>query len=1242
MWYFPPIQSKDGWIQPRILRLDQSGRDLFNMTFGGGLGNPTNVPMNPYLWEQYFPWDCIYLDRQKNSDIINYNGDIEYNEADELLIIQLGKTAFDFIDKGGFSGKDGTGALIPWQELFQYGYSLSQLIFNDKTISTDYILWTTKFKAVGGGAILGGNPGPTNSPGHIVGVPDNYLRVTFTGDINKDTMPDQPIVLRNESNPSNLLRIPIIHLECTPIFTRLEKYSMRDLIWNHWQDGNKSIGKPDTDGYNAPTHPNCKAFVAGFKAKGDSNIHIADFLNASGFDPTGVNKDVPDNFNIAPAINYGAGLGAQEWIGTENYQTWRNFAPLNNGGSTTDGIIAVPPHAGFTDLTKTVTGCDPTSFRNGWYPISIRQLIKRMASWCSCDPSILAQIDSRMTGISAKFNDANNGYDAQTVSRFNSLDLDTKKDFVTIWNIIFGIDPQGIAIRGAGIGTDHSVFGTKTSTSATNAIRVYTTYLEDVLYGHQSDMDFVDGMEVFIEGAADPNANGMWTIGNVSFGTNWEGIRQVEFDLMGSLSSLPVAPVQGTVNKLFQTPVTYAAQDKFLAFIKNVLWQFVMDLKFPITQSGPFIGMPYMKFTPMWQPGVALPLNADGSQKWTNGTKFDKQARKITSDCIKISQLGSPGYAICPSDGKLTPIEIPPLRWNTHQYGTANAIYPPNLVYDGPNGKNLFNENDVSYGYTPITLSLLGHQTSIAKENLSGQGWIPGSYLYSPYEDLPNSNTHLPLVWNPWADINAPFASRDWSAAYALQALMHGKKTFTYGETVVPAPNQFNPLFDIARIAAMKFTVNKEMVVRDFTGLTTDDDPMAYYEDAWQEGGNMVYYRMGNHTYNQIYLTIPYSEWQASPVDANGNLNYDDLTNAPQVTLVNTYGGIGGGTNLQTGGGGGNNNNNNNNNLYRQSTREVLLYSGGTIQKTFAQVEVFEWYDTINSRWVAQYGMMPQIEPQGTPQNDTYGMNLFIQFHYKGPEFGNCYIDGLSPTGPNVTDYWFSALCMVKRQGDSDVDSDTDGDTNVNYAHQFIQWSEDLNQWIFIRPLETPNPNRRIPVWGRFQCTWDAVNLKFTNFVWKTLTSPDYQFSDDECKSDTDLGITGATRSAPIITGQNGTASIFILWGARFRPVAIQGKGWFNYMNSNTDVLIADPIEVEFKLNPIRNGQDAAGANPNSIKITWNMNDFVAVGAHHKQEVVPADITLIMTRATNSYPVALWHVEFQGLLAPMGDNATDN
>src|SRR5207247_1760623 len=114
------------------------------------------------------------------------------------------------------------------------------------------------------------------------------------------------------------------------------------------------------------------------------------------------------------------------------------------------------------------------------------------------------------------------------------------------------------------------------------------------------------------------------------------------------------------------------------------------------------------------------------------------------------------------------------------------------------------------------------------------------------------------------------------------------------------------------------------------------------------------------------------------------------------------------------------------------------------------------------------------------------------------------------------------------------------------YGLQNGYWSEDKNDWIMQRLLQVANPNLRIYVSGRFHCEWDNALSKFTNFIWKDFTSPEYTFSNDECKNDSDLGIIGASRFLPTLAG-GANATIDILWNSRLKPVAIECLGIFEY-----------------------------------------------------------------------------------------------
>ncbi len=1201
MWIFPKIQTVDGYLEPRIMRLDLSARLAFKNKYG------STANLNPYLWQGYFPENTVILSGESMGigsetlggismdNIIEMSGDIDYSYSDEFAGIRIAKCSFDFIDTNGYNGRDGNGNFIPFQSLFLNGTSLYQFIFSDKSEDTSYIFWTTLYSKQPTGVLPGWRS--------ATGAPSNFLKVTFVGDIDKNTMPDQALLIRNDENPSALLRIPKIRMNCFPCWDRIQKYKMRDLVYNYFQDGNIPITESDMNGYNATTHPHRKAFVAGFKVKtGQENSGLSfaeDFTADSLFDTSAKNKNIPDNYNVINAILQpatGGSNGAQVDVTTENLTSWRMFEAI---GSLPNPGYFKPPYNALT-----VTECDPNSFRNGWFPITLRTFINKIAEWCGCDPSILSQIDSQITGGNAKFNDTNKGYDCQSVSLFNSANIDSQTDFITIWNIMMGLNPQGCRIN-------------KTTSSAANAIRVNTWYIDNSIFGNQGTMNFVEGMQVFVEGADDPYANGIWTIANIESYVNPTGINEVDFDLVNSNYSKASSAAGGTVTQFFSSPVTFVEQDGFEVFIKNFLWQFNVKLKFPITQSGDYIGMPFMKFVPRWVKGKPIPKDGNGVPLWRQGVKFDKQPRKITSDCIQVSQMGDSGYCICPANGKLPPLQIPPLRWRTHQYGTSNAVYPPNLVFDAATGKNLFSESDVAYTYASFGDNLnLG--VTLYSLLLEGNGWIPGSYLYESYIDAPHSNPRLPSVWNDWADINKPFASDDWSACYALQSLFWNNKPFLYGETKTLLPNQYNAMFDIARLAALEFVVNKEMYIRDFAGLTYLDDLDDEYEDKWQEAGKDVYYKMYNRTYNQIWGTLSSSEWVASPIDKYGNLNYDNLDNAPEVAFFGGAStGAGGTSSSGTGSSATNNSSsttNNFNSIYTPRTRTLNLYSGGVITKTLTAM-TFERFDSVANRTVVQYAFPVEFDPQTF---DIYGLNTLALIHYKGTEHGNVEIVGVSAAG--VPDYWFSGLVQEKRQQGSDA--------NVNYFPQGIMWSEDNADFLLQRIFEAANPNRRMFFAGRIQCSWNFMTNTFDNITWKTLTSPEYQFSDDEIKSNSDLGIIGAARTSPTIIPLGSTLTL--TWGNRFKPVAMMNKGWMEYWGTD-DHSFANKMDYQLGVNPLRNQQP----NPNSATVTWWMNNFAgAVGQRHTTFATATDISAIPLGEL------LFHVTVFGSIEIIGENAT--
>lgn len=315
------------------------------------------------------------------------------------------------------------------------------------------------------------------------------------------------------------------------------------------------------------------------------------------------------------------------------------------------------------------------------------------------------------------------------------------------------------------------------------------------------------------------------------------------------------------------------------------------------------------------------------------------------------------------------------------------------------------------------------------------------------------------------------------------------------------------------------------------------------------------------------------------------------------------------------------------NKIYRNTTRKVQFYSAGVVAKTFNEVMLYETYDAGTSRWVAQYGYAPQFDAL---LGSTYGCNVEALFHYKGTEHGNVYIDGLSPTGPNIPDYWFSGRVQFKN---------VTGNTDVDYREQGIMWSEDKGDFLLQRWGEVANPKRRIYVAGRIQFDRDFIGHVFSNLTWKTLASPEYQISDDECKNDTDLGLLGAARFAPILVG-NG-ASIDIIWDKRFKPVSIMSQAWLEYMRASDDHVFGNAIDVQMGANPTRNQKCVSVPAPpstiaNCVNISFWLNNWAALaGTRHIIEANATDIDAIGPYVS----APLWHLDFWGYLEIVGEDA---
>ncbi len=1101
------------------------------------------------------------------------------------------------------------GDTIDWVSLFPYGKTLSQLIFNDYSEKTSYICWVTLYRD------------PENVSDYATNefrVPNTFQKVLFVGDINKNNFPDQLTLLRNDSNPSQLLRLATIHLTCAPCYDRISQYKMRDLVWNHIDD-KPSLTIFDTDSYPRASHNNV-AFFAGLKVKTDQDSKER-FLGIGlkpNSHPDGVKNDKE---NIVRALirpdggtsshGYYEDHGAQDYLTPQAYNSWRSFGTINPGANETQSQYALLGGGS----TVTVWNCPINSFRNGWFGVSLKTICERVALFAGCDPTNLCTFDHTITGGNAVFNNTNNGYDCKESSR--TLDM----DFITNYNIIFGVDPRGMGI----IKTELSG-----ETNSNGAVRVTVYFMKDAndsgyaynqneLFADKNQNGLTDGQEVLIEGNSDESINGIWSVGNVStyiMGDPIPGVintglivkkwwRQ-DFDLVDSKWNKSTGlgrgnTPNGTASMLMTTPVTYTSNDSFDAFVRDVLWQFIFKLNFPITQNGEYIGMPTMAYTSRWKQGNGLP------QGWSAGTKFNRQPRKIASDCIKVTQRGDSGYLLCPPNGKQPPIEIPPLRWRTHQYGTRNGVYAPNLVFDAPNGKGLLEQSSVAYGYDITKDNSSGYAKVFSASISEPLGWIPGAYLYEKYIDAPHSNPRYPSAWNNWCDMNAPFPSSDWSGHYALQALVwHG--SVKADGTIYATPSQFNSMYDVIRQAELEFVSNKEMYVRDFLGLVYTDDPDAEYEDKWQEGGEQVYYRMGNRSYNFLIGCLTSSEWQASPIDKNGELSYDSLDNASLVSFHDgATSGSGGAQTSNTGSSSTTNSITTWNDTFRVTTRKVELYSAGTVRKTFNSVAVFETFDAVNNQWVAQYGFVPQYEPDAS---SAYGTNSMILFHYKGTEKGNCFITGLSGTTP---DYWFTAVNSSKHGSSLGTDN-----SSVDYSLANSFWSEDNADFLVQRPLESPNVNRRLYVEGRFKVARSAGN--FATFTWETL-STNFPFSDKECYTDIDKGFLATSAVAPTLSGGNNF--IDITWGSRYKPVGIEAKGWgFNLVNNNQ--------QWQVGTNPVSNG---AGGNPNKCRFTWWLNNWLAAaGTQHL-------LTAAATDLDGMPQLDYFIVTFWGLLEVIGENA---
>ncbi len=785
MVIFPRIQCLGSYLECRIIRVT----NFVSTT-------------NYYDWPNSNPTDVMYLDQR--GFLSDDFGDIIKEYRDELSRLRLDSTTFTFNDNDIISGVDASGTPIAEYNLFQDGKTFVTHFFNDRSDSTTYIMWTTLYDSPSGGAIQ---------------------KITFTGDINKNSLPDHPLLLRNDDNPSQLLRTSTIQMNAVPVWDRLSKYSARDIgIYNHFQDGNSALSISDMNlGASGMRSP----FWAGLKG----------FTNFTDLNPT-----VPTNVSLGKIGFPGV---------TDPITSFTNFgsAIADSAENAFFCTYDLTVNSVFGGLTGTNVGGVPVgSFRNGFYGLSLQVIADKVASFIGCDPNVSVASDVTITGVVPKWNDTNKGYDSYVVSN-------TLNSFNANYNILFGVSPSGTQIVQT-IAFDGTVG---------HQIRVDVD-LPSVFFG------ITDGQQVLIEGAQDPNANGIWTAVNC---TTADGITS-DFELEGSASTM-VGGASGTISVLFSSPVTYSENDKADILIKDICRQFHYKLKFGITQSGANIGMPYFYFVSRWKAGNPIPST------WIQGQMFGRQPRKVSSDCVKVSRLGSTAAVVCPAGAKLTPVDLPPLRWGSHLWGTPKGVYPVSFTFNGDRAAfGDINTGQMSTSYTGDNIQF----------PLDDDGWIAGSFLY--FKTQGSDNTRYPPVFanrsNQTTGGGTPggptghggFTATDWDGFMAYNALAWyaSLPAGVNPSEVVLAPFQDNALFDIARLAYLELIENQELYKRDFARVFYTDDLDLEYEDSWQEGGVQVKYRMTRLEYSQIDCKIKNSDWEQSPPD------YSSLDSVPACIFL--------------------------------------------------------------------------------------------------------------------------------------------------------------------------------------------------------------------------------------------------------------------------------------------------------------------------------------------------------------------
>jgi hypothetical protein len=549
----------------------------------------------------------------------------------------------------------------------------------------------------------------------------------------------------------------------------------------------------------------------------------------------------------------------------------------------------------------------------------------------------------------------------------------------------------------------------------------------------------------------------------------------------------------------FKSPATYDGDQTNGDVIRGL----AALINCKIDKTGDFTaeGLPYIRLVPIGTSEGTFPdlEEIDGASS--------EDTFVTDSDGVRLSRRGFDGSVLCPANAT-NPVEIEiPLGFHAIAYETAPAFDVSRITVN-----------------SELALKdqwLCGHRSRLTATNEEGDlnpdGWVVGSFLFKYSSSptvlhFPSNLSSLGLFGeNIDADTEAIYHQTEWKGYYPVQAV-YEKSAGDLTEEEKRA-RQINPLISYALAFGKHIRGKRRQLRKRFRGVIAPN---------WNSIKTGMEYEFTPVNDPVTYAAVEITRF---PDEDEIEVLFEEILDTDVVLSYKEEGDNKAGNGSINGQGGNTSANLGDTSLSENhffNSREVKFYSGGVVQKTLTMTTV-EYYDTAEERTVVQQAFAAPYEAGATSE---YGFNTLWLPHYKGDEFGNVEIVGVSPE--DTPDYWFSGICTFKKG--------TDG--AAYYDPELVMWSEDENDWIIKRGLEKTHVSRRIYIHGRIKAYYDTgAGLLMPD--WVTLTGGEaIPMSNEEIWTESDLY--NGTTGNPTLTGTGG--AIILSFGPRLKPVALSAS----------------------------------------------------------------------------------------------------